>query len=77
MNKYKTTLLITLVALVMPLLTFSSDLPEGVGPGDFGGGSDPNPVDSPIDSNLWILLAAGLIIVGIKFYKLKKKGVSV
>lgn len=70
MNKYKTTLLITLVALVMPLLTFSQL------PGDFGDNTDPNPTDAPIDSNLWILLAAGLIFVGYKFYKYKKKGVS-
>jgi hypothetical protein len=70
MNKYKTTLLITLVALVMPLVTFSQL------PGDFGGNPDPNPTDAPIDSNLWILLAAGLIFVGYKFYKYKKKVVS-
>jgi hypothetical protein len=72
MNKYKTTLLITLITLTTPLIALADD-PM---PGDFGGGSDPNPTDAPIDSNLWILLAAGLIIVGIKFYKLKKKGVS-
>jgi hypothetical protein len=38
---------------------------------------DNNPPASPIDSNLWILLAVGLIYVSYKFYKFKKKGVSV
>lgn len=36
-----------------------------------------NPPAFPIDSNLLILLAAGLIYVSYKFYKFKKKGVSV
>ena len=71
MNKNKTTLLITLAALVMPLFTFSQL------PGDFGDNTDPNPTDVPIDSNLWIFFAAGLIYVSYKFYKFKKKGVSV
>ena len=72
MNKYKTTLLITLITLTTPLLALADD----VMPGDFGDNTDPNPTDAPIDNNLWILLAAGLIFVGYKFYKFKKKGVS-
>jgi hypothetical protein len=73
MNKYKTTLLINLISLTTPLIALADD-PM---PGEFGGGDDPNPTDAPIDSNLWILLAAGLIYVSYKFYKFKKKGVSV
>ncbi|MEO0037548.1 MAG: hypothetical protein RIQ59_759 [Bacteroidota bacterium] len=65
MNKYKTTLLITLAALVTPLVTFSQL------PGDFGDNTDPNPTDAPIDTNIWILLTVGCVYVGYKLYRRK------
>lgn len=67
MNKYKTTLLITLAALVTPFVTFSQL------PGDFGDNTDPNPTDAPVDTNIWILLTIGCVYVGYKLYKSNKK----
>ncbi len=71
MNKYKTTLLITLITLTTPLIALADD-PM---PSDFGGNTDPNPTDAPIDTNLWILLTVGCVYVGYKLYKIKKKQV--
>jgi hypothetical protein len=71
MNKYKTTLLITLITLTTPLIALADD-PM---PGDFGDNTDPNPTDAPIDANLWILLVIGCIYVGYKLYKINKKRV--
>lgn len=72
MNKYKTTLLITLISLTTPLIALADD-PM---PGEFGGGDDPNPTDAPIDTNLWILLVVGCLYVGYKLYKKKRYSVD-
>jgi len=64
-NNYKKILLITLLT---PLLALADD-PL---PADFGPSGDPNPVDAPIDVNLWILVVAGIIFIGYKLYCKKK-----
>lgn len=71
MNKYKTTLLITLISLTTPLIALADPMP-----GEFGGGDDPNPTDAPIDTNLWILLVVGCLYVGYKLYKKKRYSVD-
>jgi hypothetical protein len=39
--------------------------------GDFGGGD--NPLDTPIDSFVWVLLVVGLVYVFYKYSSLKLK----
>lgn len=70
MKKFKLTkLFFALFILLISINTNAQDI-------GFGDDVQDNAPASPIDSNLWILMAAGLIFVGYKFYKFKKKGVS-
>lgn len=63
MKKNRNILLITLLTPLLVLATETDPMP-----GDFDNQNDPNPLDTPIDANLWILLIAACIYVGYKFY---------
>jgi hypothetical protein len=67
MKKNRNILLITLLTPLLALATETDTMP-----GDFGDGDDSNPLDTPIDANLWILLIVGCIYVGYTFYYKKR-----
>ena len=65
MNKIKNIVFTFIAIVLVQFVALAQD------PGDFGG--DPNPVDAPIDTYVWILLAAGLVYVFYKYRSLKSK----
>jgi hypothetical protein len=58
-NYFKLTLVLI---LFFHLITFAQN------PGDFGGVSETNPTDAPINTQLWVLIAIG---IGYAFHKAK------
>lgn len=62
MKNYKYLKLTLVLILFFHLITFAQN------PGDFGGTTDANPTDAPIDTQLWILIIIGL---GYAFHKAK------
>ena len=66
MNKIKN-IVFTFIALV--LVQFVALAQDDLG--DFGGGD--NPLDTPIDSFVWVLLVVGLVYVFYKYSSLKSK----
>jgi hypothetical protein len=67
MNKIKKSIFTYIALVVAPLVALAQD-PD---PGDFGG--DPNPVDAPIDSYVWVLIVVGLSYVFYKYRSLVSK----
>ena len=66
MNKIKN-IVFTFIALVLvQFVALAQD-----DPGEFGGGD--NPLDTPIDSFVWMLLVVGLVYVFYKYNSLKSK----
>ena len=53
MKNYKKLIFALLLTLLFQLIIFAQD------PGDFGDDADLNPTDSPINNQLWILIAIG------------------
>jgi hypothetical protein len=68
MNKIKN-IVFTFIALV--LVQFVALAQDGAG--DFGGNAEDNPLDTPIDSFVWLLLVVGLVYVFYKYSSLKLK----
>ncbi len=66
MNKIKN-IVFTFIALV--LVQFVALAQDGAG--EFGDGE--NPLDTPIDSFVWVLLMVGLVYVFYKYSSLKSK----
>ena len=66
MNKIKN-IVFTFIALV--LVQFVALAQDGLG--EFGG--EENPLDTPIDSFVWVLLVVGLVYVFYKYSNLKSK----
>ena len=66
MNKIKN-IVFTVIALVL----FQSVALAQDGAGEFGDGE--NPLDTPIDSFVWVLLVVGLVYVFYKYSSLKSK----
>jgi hypothetical protein len=68
MENYKKLTFAFLLTLLFQLIIFAQD------PGDFGDDADLNPTDTPINSQLWILIAIGLgfALLKTKLYFQKK-----
>jgi hypothetical protein len=71
MNKIKSVVFTVIAVLLVQFVALAQD-----DLGDFGGGD--NPLDTPIDSFVWVLLVVGLVYVFYKYSSLKSKenGVS-
>ena len=65
MNKIKNIVFTFIAIVLVQFVALAQD------PGDFGG--DPNPVDAPIDTYIWVLLVVGLVYVLYKYNSLKSK----
>ena len=65
MNKIKNIVFTFIAIVLVQFVALAQD------PGDFGG--DANPVDAPIDTYVWILLAVGLVYVFYKYGSIKTK----
>jgi len=69
MKKFKQIIITALVFLLTQTISFAQT------PTDFGGGEN-NLDAAPIDTNLWLLLAVGLLFVFYKFAKNKQVFIS-
>lgn len=67
----------SIFTLVVILITQSFAFAQTITPSDFGDTTTPNAnnLDTPIDTNLWILLLVGLFYVCSK-YKTKKQDIN-
>ena len=63
MKNYKKLIFALLLTVLFQIIVFSQN------PGDFGGEADLNQTDTPINSQLWVLVAIGL---GVAFFKTKE-----
>lgn len=70
MKKFKQIIITALVFLLTQTISFAQT------PTDFGSTNDQNNLDTPIDTNLWLLLAVGLLFVFYKFAKNKQVFIS-
>ena len=88
MNMYRKTILLMVVTLFMSMAVFAQLDPGGLGQGtgSGGGGGDVEDVtggggttggnqgtEVPIDKEIIVLFAAGVIILGVKLYQIKKE----
>ncbi len=71
MKKFKQIIITALVFLLTQTISFAQQPPT-----DFGSTNDQNNLDTPIDTNLWMLLAVGLLFVFYKFAKNKQVFIS-
>jgi len=62
MKNYKKLIFALILTVLFQIIVFAQS------PGDFGGEADSNQTDTPINSQLWVLVTIGL---GVAFFKTK------